>query len=483
MRSIRSRLILATAAGMAGILVVSAVALYASVEKSLLREFDNALQAQARGLASMTEQKGSRVQMEYDAVQMPEFMRRKDPEYFQVWSSDGGVIAKSPSLGERELGFSGPPTGVTAAFESLPDGRPGRVLALAFQPRAEDEDRAPAGGPPVVLAVARETESLERSLGKFKGLLVVVCGAATAACAALTVWVVGNGLRPLGSLASQIGGVGDGNLSARVALPDAPAEIEPVVHRLNELLERIEGAFSREKSFSADVAHELRTPLAGLQTTLQVGMSRPRSAEEYAQVLSRSLRIARQLHVMVDTLLMLARVESEQSVVESDDVDVRQVLDECWAPLAGRAAERGLTVTWAVDEGRLRTDREKLRLVLRNLLDNAVTYADANGWVRVGAERVGGRTTLRIVNSGSHLSQDEAGRVFDRFWRGDVARSDTGTHCGLGLTLCKRIADVLKGSLSVRSERGGEFAIELVLPGAEGVVGEPAPDAKAAVGV
>jgi two-component system phosphate regulon sensor histidine kinase PhoR len=158
---------------------------------------------------------------------------------------------------------------------------------------------------------------------------------------------------------------------------------------------------------------------------------------------------------------------------------VHDVLQECWRPLADRARERGLHVEWEVDRAlALDTDREKLRLILTNVLDNAVSYADTGGRVEIETASRDGFVQVSVANTGSHLSQEEAEHVFERFWRADEARAATGVHCGLGLSLCRQLMDLLGGSIRVESTPGATFRVVIALaPKAEELPpDEPRPD-------
>jgi len=282
--------------------------------------------------------------------------------------------------------------------------------------------------------------------------------------------VVHRGLRPLGALASRIAAIGDEHLDDRIALRDTPAELRPVVDRLNEMLARVESAVLRERSFSADVAHELRTPLAGLETALEVCLARPRQPEEYTSVARQCLATTRATRGMVETLLMLARADARQLKVFPGPVEVEPLLRGCWVRVEARARERGLRVDWHVERSCIiRSDPEQLALVVGNLFDNAVAYADAGGRVEIAASRNGEAATIEVRNSGCALSREQIGQVFERFWRGDESRTSSngsgngGVHCGLGLALCHRVVVLLGGSIAVDSA-DGDFIARLRFP-------------------
>jgi signal transduction histidine kinase len=470
--SIRARLICGTTAAMALILAGCGIVFYTSVRAALYREFDLASAAKAKALASMVEfQHDGVLRMEFDPARMPEFSRALRPEYFECWNSDGVVLFRSESLGDDKAVAARPLVQVGSAKEPvvLPDGHQGRQAEMIFQPAAEDHEDAAraAAAKPVRFAVARGTAEIDHRLAELMGLLLSICGGAIVCSAAILAWIVRRGLSPLETVAAKISALPGHNLSDRIQLTEQPPrELEPVVARLNDLLERLEAAFVREKSFASDVAHELRTPLAGLETSLEVCASRPRSAGEYEQVVSRCLHVTRQMHAMVDNLLALARAEAGQLKLAREEVDFQLLLDECWALLADRARRRGLHAEWqfAAPNSILSADREKLRLVLNNLLDNAICYSDQGGNVQARGWIAGGEFHFQLTNTGCRLTSEEVEHVFDRFWRGDTARTQSGLHCGLGLTLVRRLVELMSGTISARLLEGGKFQTNLMLP-------------------
>ncbi len=458
--SLRARLLAGTALAMGIVLSASAVALYVLVRASLLAEFDGALESKVRALAGLVDQE-EEVETEFDERNLPELRRKHRPEYLEVWKGDGSVVYRSPSLGDRDLDrVGGPPGAPTVRAVRLPNGQRGRIAGLTFAPRTERP--GPGEARQATLVLGRETHEIEETLARLRGLLVGVCAGAILASGGLLAWVVRRGLRPVDGLATQIAGVGEADLSARIAGGGAPRELTPVVHRLNDLLARLEAAFNRERAFSADVAHELRTPLAGLRATIEVALSRIRDAAGYRDALSDCLDVCLPMQTMVDNLLALARADAGQLELLVEPVDLDELLKESWAPFDARAAEHRLRVEWAVDSAAaLRTDRGTLRLILQNLLGNAVAYADPGGLVRIESHERDGRLELIVANSGSKLTPEQAAHVFERFWRGDAARTDVGLHCGLGLALCQKLMGLLAGSISVESAVGGMFTVTL----------------------
>ncbi len=466
MRSLRSRLLAGTAVGTAVLLAAAGIAVYLLVRTRLLAQFDDSLADKARALTLLVEQEREGIEHDFYERVIKEFEPGERPEYFQAWLADGTVLARSPSLREGNLDrIAGPADAPACRWLVLPDGRRGRAAGILFHPQREDRprsDRNPPSDPPLTLVIARDTREVEGALADLRLLLVAVGAAAILLSLAVLVHVVRSGLEPLDDLAAQIGGLGEEDLAARIAVADAPAELAPVVERLNDLLSRLERAFAQQRALTADVAHELRTPLAGLQATLEVALARERESDAYRSAMADCLVICQQTQRMVDSLLCLARIEAGQAKVHAESLRLHEVLQECWRPLADRAHARGLHVEWNVDPQLvLNTDREKLRLILSNVLDNAVSYTNDAGHIRIEAASQDGRIELSVANTGSHLSQQEAEHVFEQFWRGDEARAATGVHCGLGLSLCRQLVDLLGGSVRVESAAGDTFRVIL----------------------
>jgi len=469
MRTLRARLLIGTALGTGLVLSASALALYMVVRAALRAEFDEALGSKARSLAALVEQDRDAVELEFDDDSLPEFKPSQRAEYYQFWTSDGHVLARSSSLGRRDLERLGGQPGEPAYQTTvLPDGRPGRFVGITFAPR-QDEENAFAQTPfepiEVSLVVGRDTLKIAQALGRLRLLLVCGCASAMFASVAVLSWFVWRGLKPLGHVAAEIASIGEASLSSRLEPGDAPGELAPIITRLNDLLARLESAFIREKAITADVAHELRTPLAGLRSTLEVSLSKERAATTYREAIAKSLAISKQMQRLVENLLELARADAGQLEVASDAVDLVALLKDCWTQFAERATERQLEVAWQLPEScPITADRTKACLVLSNIFDNAVTYANAGGQVTIALQSDNAEISLRVANTGSRVAEADVGRVFDRFWRGDAARTaeDNGRRYGLGLPLCQRLVALLGGSISATTTSGGTFAILMV---------------------
>lgn len=471
MHSLRRRLMFGTMLGSILVFSAAGLGLYGLIRASLRAEFDRGLAVKAGFLASLVEVDEGRIEMEIENAVLPEFSRPRQPEYFELWAASGQVAVRSPSLNSCDLARPDhPPTEPTFNSVVLPDGRPGRSVVMSFRPRSGSEDERPAGTeaaslPPLTLAVAVETAPVDDTLSRIRLILVGVCLTAALLAAAVLAGVVHMALRPVSNLAERIAGLDAADLATRLPVAEAPIELQPVIARLNDLLARLQGTFMREKSFTADVAHELRTPLAGLRSTLEVNLARVREADVYRNALADCLIIVRQLQNLVENLLTLARLESAGASTAREPVMLHDLLAKCWELCQEQAEERSLRVLLPVAEPVVvESDPQKLRHVLLNVLENAATYADPGGEIRVEVENQGGGACIRVINTGCHLAPGDEQRVFERFWRGDAARHDAGVHCGLGLPLCKRMVEALGGSIQATCPPEGTFVITIWIP-------------------
>jgi signal transduction histidine kinase len=436
--SLRGRLTATVVGTTAAVLVALAVLLYAGVRHATWQQRDDAMLLRARAIAAIAER-------EDDGYEMP--LPREAPgvpTYIEVWKPDGSVLTRSASLtgdlvrfGEQEPAF---------ADVSLPDGREGRAIALRFVPR--DDPR----GDKLLLVIAEGNEGVDAAVASVRTWFLALAIGALVAIALLTAWLLGRGLRPLAQLATQIEQIDDRRLATRLPSAGQPRELEVPVHKLNDLLARLDASFVRERQFTADVSHELRTPLAGLRTLLEVTALADRSTVEYRKALADALEVTKQLGALVENLLTLARLDAGQLELDARDVPLRALVEECWRPHAGAAAARSIEFRNTVAAGAVtRTDREKLRIVVGNLLANAAEYTEQGGWIEVTSGRDG---LLEVADSGPAIQPEQIERIFDRLWRGDAARAATGIHCGIGLSLARALCTQLSLTLTATSTSG-----------------------------
>lgn len=478
--SLRSRLLLGIAATTIVGFAAASLVIFVVIRASLEREFDALLAGKARALSALVQQQGDTLDIAFADYPMPEFTRKVRPEYFQVWDEDGTVLARSRRLGSNDLPHLAGASAVPGyQFDELPDGRSGRLIGIQFFPMVEGENLDPlledeengveddedvdqvdfTNRRRVTLVVARETAVIDRAAARLAWLLLGVSAAMVFAILIVLAQLLRRSLQPLAVLSEQISDVNEAELSFRFGVPGLPRELGPVVGRLNELLGRLEEAFQRERVLTADVAHELRTPLAGLRSTLEVTLSRARENGEYEDALRTCEVICGDTQRLIETLLSISRVETGQAMADRTAVDIANLVAAAWETYCDRADARNLEVDLHGPMGLiLTTDPAQLRIVLANLFDNAVDYADEGGSIKIEWRADDAGFELTVCNSGCELNEEQMANVFSRFWRADAARVATGTHAGLGLSLCQKLIILLDGSI-VASINDGDFVV------------------------
>jgi len=456
--SLAARLVAGTGAGLVLAFAAVGALVHTLARRGLEAELDDELAARARALAMLVEQDGGQVETDLgELAPAPE----ASVTWFELWLDDGTVLARSPSLAGADL----TPTAAALASVRLPGGREGRQATYRFTPRREDE---PDGAPrTATIAVARDLAAVDARMARLRSGLVAGGAAAIALCLVLLAWLARFGVAPVRALAARIDAIDEHALAAPLDPAQVPAELAPVVERLGALMRRLDAAFARERELTAEVAHELRTPLAGLRATLELALDREREPAAYRAAMTTCVAICDQIHRLVEALLTLARLDAGTVPVVREPASLAALVAEVRDLFAARIAERRLRLEAVLAPDRIAsTDRERLRLVLHNLLDNAVTYADAGGTVRVALADAPGQVAVTVANSGNGVAADEVARVFDRFWRGDPARSG-GEHAGLGLALCKKLVEHLGGTIEVEAA-GGWFTATVRLPAGSG---------------
>jgi signal transduction histidine kinase len=468
-KSIRARLIIGLVAGFALLLAAGGAALYLGVRATLTREFDAALLTRAQALATLTTRTGESFELEFDEEVMPEFQGGPHPAYFQLWRPDGRLLERSPSLRQADLPRVDTDLGLPNFWDlPLPNARRGRAVELSFNPQVEDGDaralEASKSSPPATVVVVVERTQLDHQLRVIAAATTVVALVILSAAAILAFVIIRQALKPLANLAESVSGIDAGTLDSRFPADRVPSELKPICQRLNELLSRLESAFQRERRFSANVAHELRTPVAELRSLAEVAVKWPTGDAEIQRAFADALEIAQQMDGIVNGLLVMARCESGIESIRPELIPLRSFVHEAWRPFDAQAKRKCLAVELDLpDAAVVESDRALLRIMLANFLANAVEYAPDGGEVSISTVSSGGAISLQIANIVTELVPADLPHVFDRFWRKNSARTPSN-RAGLGLSISQAIAKMLGLALRAEFPKPGTFLISLTPP-------------------
>lgn len=275
---------------------------------------------------------------------------------------------------------------------------------------------------------------------------------------------VRRGLRPVRKISAEISRVQVSRLDQKLGIDEVPAELLPVVQAFEGTRERLAAAFKREKRFTADAAHELRTPLAGLRASLEVGLRRERSMDEYRSTMAECLGVTESMQDMVEALLQLAK--GAPLFEESESIRVVDSMKKAFANVGNSLEERDLTVAFSGDEeALLRSHPTVLERIASNVASNAACYATESSEIKVKTSRTGDGVLITVENEAGELDPETAERAFEPLWRGDRARTETDDHAGLGLALVEQCVEALSGTVNVTAE-AGRFRVSAFLPDA-----------------
>jgi two-component system OmpR family sensor kinase len=383
-------------------------------------------------------------------------------DWYEVRTLGGRVVTK-----HRLVDLDSPPQ--LPATTHLPPANGADDRATYFTVRARDhgdEYRVRAsierGHPNRVLFVATSLGGLDSTLHRLLLIELIATAAVLAALATLGAWVVRIGLRPLHEIELTADAITAGDLSQRVNHPDPQTEVGRVGSALNTMLDHIETSDRRLRRFVADASHELRTPLAAVRAYAELF---ERGASAHPADLERSMsgitREAERMSLLVDDLLLLARLD-EGRPLERKPVDLATVARE--AVDAARVVEPGRSIALSTEAAVVEGDEARLRQVIDNLLANARAHTPEGTPVSVELRSVDGRAELTVADCGPGLTEAEAARVFERFYRADSSRTRASGGAGLGLSIVAAVTAAHGGTAEARPTPGGGATFQITLP-------------------
>ena len=328
-----------------------------------------------------------------------------------------------------------------------------------------------ADGRRVEILLNRETDAtvLRRSRRQLAIVLVLVlCVAGLLGHA-----IARQGLAPIAQLAARMTTIDARSLDQRLVMTDAPPEVRALAQSFDTMLERLAAAFDALTGYSAELAHELRTPLHVVRQHIEVALTRSRTSDEYREVLSASLENVERLGRMADDILFLARARDPRAPVHLERLDARQELEAVADFLDALTEERGVScVIEAADGIRFDADRMLLRRALVNLIANALEHTPPTGAILLRGEHTATGTALSVGDNGVGIPPDALERVFERYYRGP-SDGPRATGAGLGLSIVRGIAELHAGTARIQSSPGCGTIVTIELPHRRLVIAVP----------
>jgi len=454
-RAIATRLVLLFTLASALLLSCGLGVLYWIVVRHSSTEDNAVLADKVSALASEMHRIGSASAL-IDQVQTP---RSGEPRilYTRILDASNHVVAESPKMDSLAPAGEFPPARELGVESKAKSYRRGVQIFYLLSTTTTVQGRT------FTIQVAQDRSEDESFSEEFGLLFLVVLGAGVLASAFIAFSVTRRGLEPLGKLTRSLERIGPSQLHERIGPGNWPRELQPVAAAYDGMLARLEDSFVRLSQFSADLAHELRTPVGNILGEAQVTLTRSRSPEEYRAALESTVAECERLSLIVDNLLFLARAEAKDRQIERTFINGRAAAEKIAAYYETLAEESGVTIS-CDGEGQVLADPVLFDRALGNVVDNALRFTPKGGEIRIGLTQGNGQVKVVVSDTGSGIPEEAQPRVFDRFFRADPSRNSSGST-GLGLSLVRTIMELHGGSAALKSKTGQGTIVTLSFPG------------------
>lgn len=465
MLSIRAKLTLWYLSLAAIVLAAFAVVIYLYFSRGLINTIDASLHNHAERFAYAVGHPSASEEASQPSVLI------LAPQFLSVVDRDGKVTDQIPDSEGHEVPVIKPAleraaTEWKAQFDEVSLSESEHVRIITWPARDED-------GEVFFVIEGQSLRDVQRAQKQLILLLAVANPLALLLASLGGLWLASRALSPVDRLTRAAERIGRGNLSERVEERRSQDEIGRLAATFNRMISRLEQAFERERRFTADASHELKTPLAVLRGEIEVTLRRERAPEEYQRVLKSSLEEIARLTKLTDDLLTLARSDAGESALAVEPVGLDELASEACAYIGPLAKSASVTLHFEAPQSpiEIEGDPKRLKQLLVNLLDNAIKYTPAGGSVRLALSVIDSVALIEVSDTGRGIPASALPHIFERFYRQTDPRDSRVTGFGLGLAISKWIVDAHGGSVQVESEegKGSRFAVKLPLQKSDAV--------------
>jgi len=459
---------LSAAYSLAGLLLVvlATASLYVVLRTELDRSTELFLADKLHVLRTMLRERPDDEDALHEEIELESEARSYQQFYIRLLDEHGTPIMTTPGmagqldiaeLAGRTRGGSGHSLTMTG-----PHGRPFRVASAAMD---VGEPSTHKDTVEIAIDVSQEEDLLARYRLWFWGIL-----AATAVIFPLVGYrIARHGIRPVEEMAATARRITSTNLRERIESQGYPFELASLAATFNAMLDRLEESFERISRFSADIAHDLRTPVNNIRGEAEVALARARTADEYRDVLESSLEEAVRLSELIGDLLFLARAESPLSELHREQVNVGELLATVRDYYEASAIDAGISLVVDDAAGPAKPltaalDRSLMLRAVSNLVSNAIAHTPRAGTVTLAAASLDGAVRIEVSDTGVGIPAEALPRVFDRFFRVDPSRAKASGGTGLGLAIVQSIMSLHGGNVEIASELSHGTRVSLRIP-------------------
>jgi two-component system heavy metal sensor histidine kinase CusS len=456
---------LSAAYSMAGLMLVilATASLYIVLRTELDRSTELFLADKLHVLRTMLRERPDDEDALREEIELESEARRYQQFYIRLFDEHGVPIMTTPGMAEQVnlVEFASLTRGRSERSIAMA-GRHGRPFRVASATVAVGTPSAHSDTVQIAIDVSQEEELLARYRLWFWGILL-----ATSVLFPLVGYrIARHGIRPVEEIAAMARRITSTNLRERIGAEGYPFELASLAGTFNEMLERLEESFERISRFTADIAHDLRTPVNNIRGEAEVALARSRTADEYRDVLESSLEEAVRLSDLIGDLLFLARAESPSDELRREDVNIGELLTTVRDYYEASATGAGISLVMNDGAGPLNAelDRALMLRAVSNLVSNAIAHTPHGGTVTLDATAESDAIRIEVSDTGAGIPVEALPRVFDRFFRVDPSRSKSSGNSGMGLAIVQSIMTLHGGRVEITSQFGCGTRVTLCMP-------------------
>jgi two-component system heavy metal sensor histidine kinase CusS len=441
----------------------SIVSLYLVLVRELEKSTDLFLADKVHVLRTMLQDRPEDQDALHEEVELESAARRYEQFYIRLLDERNTTLLMTPGMADRlDL----------AQLAGQTQSHPDRTLAMKGRDGKSFRvigALAPVGSSAIqtdTLQIAVDVSQKDALLARYRLWFWAVLLATSVLLPLVGYRIARHGIRPVEEIAATARRITSTNLRERIGSEGYPSELAALAGTFNEMLERLEESFERISRFTADIAHDLRTPVNNIRGEAEVALARARTVDEYRDVLESSLEEAVRLSELIGDLLFLARAESPLTELHRENVNIGELLTTVRDYYEASAADAGISLV--VNDGaeplNAELDRSLMLRAVSNLVSNAIAHTPPGGTVTLAAANKDAAIRIELSDTGVGIPAEELPRVFDRFFRVDPSRSKASGGTGLGLAIVQSILTLHGGSAEITSQLGRGTRVTLRMP-------------------
>jgi len=368
-----------------------------------------------------------------------------NPVFVEIVDNYGNVIEKSPNLKDKRLAF------FKHKNENFTNYRLDSIHIRQYQIKINKNGKNYG-----YLIVGMSHQNAHWIMKKLKRTILISFPIVLLLLFFWARFIAGKSIKPVKDIINTTNRITQSNLNERIKLPEHQDELYLLTQTINRLLDRLENAIEREKQFTSDAAHELKTPLQVMKGNIEVLLRKPRSAEEYTSKIHKCIFEIDRMSHLVDQLLLLARFESQQKAIDIKNVSLDEIIEQVLQKKLEQINQKHIHFKFQIkDIAPIQSDDYLLHIIFENLISNAIKYTPENGEIKIEL----GKNYINIGNN-ANIPEEELKDIFKRFYRSNKTYNPYIKGTGLGLSIVKRLSELLNLNLSVSSKNNWtEFAI------------------------